>query len=99
MVGNSSSGIIEGPSFQLPFVCIGNRQKGRDKAINVLDVGYNSSEIYDAIKKSLNDENFLKKICSLKNPFGDGHSAERIVKILDEIKINENFVRKKYVEK
>lgn len=99
MVGNSSSGIIEGPSFHIPFVNVGNRQKGRDKSINVIDVGYSTDNIYKAIKKALTDKKFLKDVKKMKNPFGDGHSAERIVKILEDIKIDDKLIRKKHVGK
>jgi UDP-hydrolysing UDP-N-acetyl-D-glucosamine 2-epimerase len=53
MIGNSSSGIIEAPSFHLPVVSIGTRQKGRERSTNVIDVGYNREEIVEAVKKAL----------------------------------------------
>jgi len=97
MVGNSSSGIIEGPSFYLPFVNIGNRQKGRDKAINVIDVNYRTNDIYNGMKKALYDEDFLRQVSKMSNPFGNGHASEKIVKILENIDIDEKLIRKKNV--
>lgn len=81
LVGNSSSGIIEAASFHLPVVNIGDRQKGRTRSGNVLDVPYDSTMIANAIEKALHDEAFKNTIHSCKNLYGDGHAAERIVKV------------------
>lgn len=96
MIGNSSSGIIEAPSFHLPFVNIGPRQLGRERAQNVIDVGYNKNEIKKAIKKALYDKNFREQLKHIKNPYGDGKASERIVKILSEIKLNTKLLQKKF---
>lgn len=95
MVGNSSSGIIEAPSFKLPVVNVGTRQKGRVKAKNVIDSGYSSKEIIDSIKRAVSQEfrNIIKKV---KNPYGEGRSAEKIVKVLKSIKINKDLLIKNY---
>ena len=53
MIGNSSAGIREAPSFKLPVINIGTRQNGRLRAANVIDVNHNSFEIKEAIKKCL----------------------------------------------
>jgi len=94
MVGNSSSGIVEAPSFGLPVVNIGTRQKGRLRAGNVIDVGYNKEEIKNSILKAIYDENFRKKVNNIKNPWGDGKASERIVNILTNIKIDKNLLQK-----
>lgn len=78
MVGNSSAGIIEAPSFNLAVANIGTRQEGRERAKNVIDVDYNKLEIKKAIEKSLS----VKKIRKIKNPYGDGKTAQRIMTIL-----------------
>jgi UDP-hydrolysing UDP-N-acetyl-D-glucosamine 2-epimerase len=85
MVGNSSAGIIELPSFKNPFVCIGTRQKNRLRAGNTIDVGYNKEEIAKGISNALHDEEFKKKLGTIKNPYGDGKASARIVKIISEI--------------
>jgi len=85
MVGNSSAGIVELPSFKKPFVYIGTRQKNRLKAGNVIDVGYGRDKIIEGIKRALYDEKFRKKLKSIKNPYGDGKTSSRIVKIISEI--------------
>lgn len=94
MVGNSSSGIIEAPSFGLPVVNIGTRQKGRLRAENVIDVGYHKEEIKNAVLRAINDEDFRKKVKNIKNPWGDGKASERLVYILANIKIDKNLLQK-----
>jgi len=94
LVGNSSSGIIEAPSFGLPVVNIGTRQKGRLRAGNVIDVNYNREEIKNAILMAIYDENFRRKVKAIKNPWGDGKASERIVNILANIKIDKNLLQK-----
>lgn len=95
MVGNSSSGIIEAPSFHLPVVNIGTRQKGRERSTNVIDVPYDKKEIVKAIKKALHDKEFRAKAKKCENPYGGGKAAQRIVKILSEIKITPRLLQKK----
>jgi UDP-hydrolysing UDP-N-acetyl-D-glucosamine 2-epimerase len=82
MVGNSSSGIIEAPSFELPVVNIGSRQDGRIRAKNVIDVpDCKSDKIEDAVKEALSNS-FRDSLKGLKNPYGDGTASVRIVDIL-----------------
>jgi len=95
MIGNSSSGIVEAPSFGLPVVNIGTRQMGRERAGNVIDAGYNKKKINAAIKRALYDRSFIKKVKSSRNPYGDGKAAQRIVKVLSNIKITPKLLQKK----
>ena len=95
MVGNSSSGIIEAPSFGLPVVSIGTRQIGRQRAENVIDVNYDKEEIKKAVLKALCDEEFREKVKNCKNPYGDGKAGKRIAKILSEIEIDEKLLEKR----
>lgn len=81
VIGNSSSGIIEAPSFGKPSVNIGSRQRGRIRADSVIDCGPVSSEITRAIRKALS-ASFAKSCRSVKNPYGDGKTAGRIVNAL-----------------
>ena len=80
LVGNSSSGIIEAPSFNLPFVNIGPRQSGREQAKNVINVSYDKNQIARAIEKGLN-----WRLKNITNPYGDGHTAERVLKFLKNL--------------
>jgi UDP-hydrolysing UDP-N-acetyl-D-glucosamine 2-epimerase len=95
LIGNSSSGIIEAPSFHLPAVNIGSRQQGRERAVNIIDTGYEKSEIKSAIKKALNDQSFLQKVRRCKNPYGNGNSSEKIVKILQRLDVSRIETQKK----
>lgn len=94
-VGNSSSGIMEAASFKLPVVNIGNRQKGRLRPANVIDVGYSRAAITKGIAKAVSPR-FRASLRSLKNPFGDGHAAERIVKAISEVALNQRLLAKKF---
>lgn len=95
MIGNSSSGIIEAPSFGLPVVNIGSRQEGRQRAENVIDVDYDKEQIKAAIKKALYDEDFKEKVKNCKNPYGDGKAGVNIADVLSKIKIDKNLLQKR----
>ena len=85
VAGNSSSGIIEVPSFLIPTVNIGNRQEGRLRPESVIQTGYSVNEIYKGIEKALYDTEFLTKIKNLKNPYGDGQTSKDVIKAMREI--------------
>ena len=97
IVGNSSSGIHESSTFEIPAVNIGTRQNGREKAKNVIDVSYEKSDIKSGIKKALFDEDFRSGIKGMKNPYGEGNSSEKIIKILKSIPI-EGIAQKFFYE-
>jgi len=97
MVGNSSSGIIEAPSFCLPVVNIGRRQEGRIRARNVIDVGYTRAEIIKGIRRALSLE-FRESLRGLENPYGDGYAGERIANVLSSIPLDEKLLRKKFYD-
>lgn len=85
LVGNSSSGIHETPTFGLPTVNIGTRQQFRERGGNVIDAGYIAQDIRKAIEKALFDRKFVRKSRKAKNPYDQGDSARKIVKILETI--------------
>lgn len=95
MIGNSSSGIVEVPSFKLPVVNIGEREEGRERADNIINVGYNKKQIIKAVKKAIFDKKFRQKLKKCKSPYGDGKAGAKIVKILNEIKIDKKLLNKK----
>lgn len=97
MVGNSSSGIIEAPSFELPVVNIGTRQEGRVKARNVIDVGYEEKAILAGIEKALSAP-FRRSLKGMVNPYGDGHAAEVIVETLKRIELDNKLITKRFVD-
>jgi len=86
LVGNSSTGIHEAPSFGLPTVNIGTRQQHRERGINVIDAKNNSGEIFSAIKNCLDNSKFRTKVKNGHNPYDHGITAKKIVKILETVK-------------
>jgi GDP/UDP-N,N'-diacetylbacillosamine 2-epimerase (hydrolysing) len=95
LVGNSSSGIIEAPSFGIPAVNIGTRQSGRTRGENVIDSGYDKNAIKSAILFALHDNEFRFRVKTAKNPYGDGKSAERIVDILEKMCLTPDLIQKR----
>ncbi|MFC2010258.1 UDP-N-acetylglucosamine 2-epimerase [Chloroflexota bacterium] len=95
IIGNSSSGIIDAPSFGLPAVNIGIRQEGRERGDNVIDVGHSKSEIVKAINKALTDTDFLVGVKKCRNPYGDGKASGRITDILSRVEITPELLQKK----
>jgi UDP-hydrolysing UDP-N-acetyl-D-glucosamine 2-epimerase len=81
MVGNSSSGIVEAASFQLPVVNVGRRQEGRLKAPNVIDAPPDRASVSAAVTRAL-DPGFRAGLAAQPNPYGDGKSGPRIAEIL-----------------
>ncbi|WP_417832398.1 UDP-N-acetylglucosamine 2-epimerase [Terasakiella sp.] len=93
VVGNSSSGLYEAPSFKIPTVNIGNRQGGRLKADSVLDCPPKCSAILATIEKALNFD-----CSSVSNPYGNGFASEKILKILKSIKNPRSLLVKKFFD-
>ncbi len=91
VIGNSSSGLYEAPSFKIPTVNIGDRQKGRLRASSVVDCELSMQSIKDAIKRA-SDLDCSKTI----NPYGDGHAAEKIVKQIRAIPDFSVLLNKKF---
>ena len=83
VVGNSSSGLIEAPSFKVATVNIGDRQKGRIKAKSVIDCEPKYKLIKSAILKALSND-FKKNLQSVKNPYGRGGTSRKIKEVLKE---------------
>ena len=94
LVGNSSSGLLEAPTFRIPVVNIGNRQRGRPQALNIVNASYDPTDNERAIRFVLTDAKFREACSRAVNPFGDGNSAERIVGILRDIRIDEALLDK-----
>ena len=95
IVGNSSSGIIEAPSFGIPAVNIGNRQNDRLKGKNVIDTGYSTDEIRAAICKASYDNSFRESVKKAGNPYGDGRTSSKITRIFAELQITPDLLQKR----
>lgn len=87
LVGNSSSGILEAASFKLPVVNVGTRQHRRTRACNVIDVPCDRDAIHAAMSRALHDPGFRAQLRDCRNPYGDGHCAERTVAILSRLRL------------
>jgi UDP-hydrolysing UDP-N-acetyl-D-glucosamine 2-epimerase len=81
LVGNSSSGIMEAASLGLPVVNVGFRQKGRERAGNVLDAAPEANSIRARIEEARSPQ-FRERLTGLVNPYGEGRAAEKIVQVL-----------------
>jgi GDP/UDP-N,N'-diacetylbacillosamine 2-epimerase (hydrolysing) len=93
MVGNSSSALLEAPSFHTPAVNIGRRQAQRVQGNNVINSSYETDEIIEAIKLALSEQ-FRESLRDCKNPYGDGHSSERILDILENTRHDDRLLIK-----
>ena len=91
MVGNSSSGLMEMPSFAKPTINVGGRQDGRPRATSVIDVAPRAEAIGDAIQRA-----FAMDCRGAVNPFGDGMAAARIVRALQDIEKPRALLRKTF---
>ena len=87
VIGNSSSGLIEAPALRVPTVNIGDRQRGRVRAATVIDCAESPASIAAAIRRALNPA-FRRAARRASSPFGDGHAAERMVRILAEVDLD-----------
>ena len=93
VVGNSSSGIVEVPSLKTPTINIGDRQKGRLRADSIIDC----EPITENIKESI--QQAFKLDCStVVNPYGDGNTTERVLKVLREINHPERLIKKHFYD-
>lgn len=95
MVGNSSSGIIEAPSFGLPVVNIGARQSGRIRAANVIDVEPESAAIIKGIRQAVLPE-LRARLRGMTNPYGDGHASPIIVERLKSVPLDQRLTTKRF---
>ena len=98
MVGNSSSGIMETASFALPTVNVGLRQKGRERARNVIDsmpdAAPTADSIVEAVRSAYSAE-FRDGLAGMTNPYGEGLAAETIVRVLTTAPMGEALLRKR----
>lgn len=98
IVGNSSSGLTEAPSFELPVVNIGDRQRGRIRGQNVIDVTEcKRKPIINSIRKALSPD-FKNSLKGMENPYGKENVSGKIVKVLKEIQLDESLVKKKFCD-
>ena len=97
MVGNSSSGLFEAPSFKLPVINVGDRQRGRIRERNVIDVNVDAEDIYQGILRGLQDD-FKNSLVGLQNPYGDGKATGRILEVLKNIPLGSELLQKRFID-
>ncbi len=98
MLGNSSSGLIEAPWFALPVVNIGERQRGRVRAANVIDCANRSEAIEAAIDQACSEE-FRACLQSLENPYDvtkNGSASRRIKDVLKTVELSSTMMQKRF---
>tara|TARA_Y200000002_G_scaffold131739_1_gene108541 strand:+ start:23316 stop:24479 length:1164 start_codon:yes stop_codon:yes gene_type:complete len=95
VIGNSSSGLMEVPSFKVGTINIGNRQKGRMRGSSVIDCLPKKKDIKNSIEK-IYSEQFQNLLKDVKNPYDKGSSSKKIVKILKDFKIPKTLIKKFY---
>lgn len=93
MVGNSSSGLLEAPSFRTPAVNVGDRQKGRVRAASVIDCVPERTAIRAGLERA-----FAMDCSGVVNPYGDGRAAERIVAVLESLDDPRKLIRKPFFD-
>jgi UDP-hydrolysing UDP-N-acetyl-D-glucosamine 2-epimerase len=93
MVGNSSSGLYEAPTFNIPAVNVGDRQAGRLRATSVIDVAVQREAIRSAIHRAL-ETTWSETV----NPYGDGHATQQIMAVLRGISNPRSLLRKQFYD-
>ncbi|SFN29736.1 GDP/UDP-N,N'-diacetylbacillosamine 2-epimerase (hydrolysing) [Formivibrio citricus] len=96
VVGNSSSGLIEAPSFKKGTVDIGDRQRGRLRPESVINCAANEESIAAALNVLYSPE-FQAKLQYVANPYGDGGASERIVNVLSSVDLKD-VVKKRFFD-
>ncbi len=88
IIGNSSSGLLEAPSFKIGTINIGDRQNGRLKAQSVVDCLTDKKNIKKAIERVYSDK-FQKLLKNVRNPYGEECASQKIIKVLKNVSLNE----------
>lgn len=97
MIGNSSSGIIEAASFELPVVNLGSRQAGRVRGANVIDVDHPREAVLEGIRLALSPR-FRTDLSGMKNPYSEGEAAQTIITALKQAQLDERLIVKHFYD-
>jgi UDP-hydrolysing UDP-N-acetyl-D-glucosamine 2-epimerase len=84
VVGNSSSGIVEAPTFKVASINMGDRQKGRIRAASVIDVASDAEQIRQALKTIYQPE-YQQELAQVVNPYGQGESSLQVLRVLQTV--------------
>ncbi|MCT7646439.1 UDP-N-acetylglucosamine 2-epimerase [Aliarcobacter butzleri] len=96
MVGNSSSGLLEAPSFKIGTINIGDRQKGRIKADSVIDCSANKTDIEKAFERLYSKE-FQDSLQNVENQYGNGCASKKIIEVLKNVDLK-NILKKSFYD-
>ena len=96
VVGNSSSGLLEAPSFKIVTINIGDRQKGRIKALSVIDCEPKKEEISKAFEEIYSKE-FQEKLKNVGNPYGENCPSKQIIEVLKNVNLA-NILKKSFYD-
>ncbi|OWR27591.1 UDP-N-acetylglucosamine 2-epimerase (hydrolyzing) [Saccharibacillus sp. O23] len=94
LIGNSSSGIIEAASFQVPVINVGSRQSGRERSNNVIDIEANARDLIEALEYS-ETADFDSGMKELTNVYEQSDTSQRIVRVLNQVDLSGNWLQKK----
>jgi UDP-hydrolysing UDP-N-acetyl-D-glucosamine 2-epimerase len=95
VLGNSSSGIMETPSFAIPTINVGLRQQGRERARNILDAAPDVDSILHAVRTARSEE-FRRSLEGMINPYGDGVASQKIVEVLTTVPLGQDLLMKRH---
>jgi UDP-hydrolysing UDP-N-acetyl-D-glucosamine 2-epimerase len=95
VLGNSSSGIMETPSFAIPTINVGLRQQGRERARNILDAAPDADSILHAVRTA-KSEGFRRSLEGMTNPYGDGVASQKIVEVLTTVPLRQDLLMKRH---
>lgn len=94
LIGNSSLGLLEAPYLKLPVVNVGRRQSERHHASNVFFVAADRAAIVQQVRAIIDDDETKQRIRECENPFGDGHTGDRVAELLATTSIDEKLLNK-----
>lgn len=97
VLGNSSSGLIEVPSFHIPTINIGDRQRGRACAKSVIHCGNATQEIEDALQKALSEE-FRESLMTIENPYEKDGTSDKIIETICDALYNGIEIKKTFYD-
>lgn len=98
MIGNSSSGLWEAPSFELPCVNVGGRQAGRLRAKNVIDVSGIELDLLRSAVRTAQSKEFRLSLNGLENPYGKGLAAALTLEVIKSTNLDDRLLMKKFYE-
>ncbi len=95
LIGNSSAGLIETPYFPIAAINLGERQKGRQHAENLISIDFGADNVRKALNQAMTDEQYRAQVERCSQPFGDGKAGERIVEVIARQSLDTSLLDKR----